>query len=174
MALAYPPLLFRANNFTVFLVLASLTLPLVMTMSVPTHADEAGTSLPEEIPAPAVTAAEARHMLSILRDEKKRGELEQALSAIAQAAEASTTLNAAVPASPEATESSPEPVVRETGEGGAQLVEVIGNRLEVASDQLRLTAGMLLEARTVAGWWQSTTLARPSVACKCSAACGRS
>lgn len=40
-----------------------------------------------EAPAPAVTPAEARHVLDLLRDDARRAELEQTLGVIAEAVE---------------------------------------------------------------------------------------
>ncbi|MEO9061134.1 MAG: mechanosensitive ion channel domain-containing protein [Nitrosospira sp.] len=119
----------------------------------------------------AVTPAQARHTLSILQDEKKRAELEQTLSAIAQATETGAQAQSllptvpAVPAIPAAHAASAEPAAEaaapieapiELTEGGlvAQLFDLIGQRLDAAADQIRLTARMLLGIRRVGGWWQ--------------------
>ena len=150
---------------TVLPILLALTLSLAGTVLNSAFAAASGdkstpvenSALPPPV-TPAVTPAQARHTLSILQDEKKRAELEQTLSAIARATEAGTQAESLVPTVPEHPAEAAAPIEApiELTEGGLvdQLFNVIGRRLDTAANQIRLTARMLLEVRTMGGWWQ--------------------
>ena len=172
----------QAYKFPVLpvLMLLASAVPLDTAASSAIAAESAGKPVPVENASPAspaiaaaatapaaVTPAQARHTLSILRDEKKRAELEQTLSAIAEATEARAqpeSLLPAVPAAPAAPatpaapagEPAPLEAPIELTEGGlvAQLFDLIGRRLDGAAEQIRQTAHMLLGIRRVGGWWQ--------------------
>src|SRR5687768_2453146 len=118
----------------------------------------------EPVGKTTLTPAQARHTLSILQDDKKRAELEQTLSAIAQAT-ADAPAESPVPATPAEPAERMEPaapavteeaVPIELTKGGlvAQVFDLIGQRLDMVVDQLRFTARMLLEVETVGQWWR--------------------
>jgi small-conductance mechanosensitive channel len=111
--------------------------------------------------AAAVTPEQARQALAILQDEKKRAELAETLNAIAQATQMreggeSAKPVPAAPSKPAVETKAPAEAPIELTEGGlvAQLFDTIGKRLDIISDQLRLTAHTLFEIKTVGDWWQ--------------------
>ena len=109
---------------------------------------------------PSLTATQARHTLSILRDEKKRAELEQTLETIALAAgpagASSTNGGEAVPeaATPAAAAAEKGPIEFTQNSLVAQLFDLVRDRFATVGDQLRSAVATLLEIQTVGGWWE--------------------
>jgi hypothetical protein len=167
------PMLSRMNFFAAILAPLSLAFSLATLTPPNALADEASkgaggeisTTPPSVTPAvtPAVTPGQARRALSILQDEKKRTELEETLAAIAQAT-GSTPATAPVelPAQSSARgregvskgEQVPLPIQLTKNGLIAQVFDLIGKRLDAVGDQLRLTARMFLEVKTVGARWQ--------------------
>src|SRR5688500_15516382 len=127
----------------------------------------------EPVRKTAITPAQAKRTLSILQDDKKRAELEQTLSAIAQAtaaapaefsvpgksagpAEGAEPVGPVAPVAPAAPAAAEEAVPIELTKGGlvAQVFDLIGQRLDMVVNQLRFTGRMLLEVKTVGQWWR--------------------
>ncbi len=109
---------------------------------------------------PSLTATQARHTLDILRDEKKRAELEQTLETIAQAAgpagASSTTGGEPAPAAAEPAAAAAEkgPIEFTQNSLVAQLFDLVRDRFATVGDQLRSAVATLLEIQTVGGWWE--------------------
>ncbi|WP_296554985.1 mechanosensitive ion channel domain-containing protein [Pigmentiphaga sp.] len=101
-----------------------------------------------EAPAPAVTPAEARHVLDLLRDDARRAELEQTLGVIAEAVEQQAPPQTAEPAAPEV------PVALEKDGLIAQAFTQAGKWVDSALGELRLTGATLLSLRSAGAWWQ--------------------
>ncbi|HJT51893.1 MAG TPA: mechanosensitive ion channel domain-containing protein [Nitrosospira sp.] len=123
-----------------------------------------------------ITPAQAKRTLSILQDDAKRAELEQTLRAIAQATTVAVPDSAVEPpAPPDADLSTAAPPANGTslaspaetvkaeaaapielakGGLGAQVFDLLGERLHTVTSQLRSAVGTLLEVRTVGDWWQ--------------------
>ncbi|SHH85418.1 mechanosensitive ion channel family protein [Pollutimonas bauzanensis] len=137
---------FSRWNHAIALVL--LTVFLALSAAQGAHAAE-----PAAAPAgdrSALTPEQARHTLAILRDDAKRAELEQTLSAIAQATESSA---AAEPAAAAQEEEAP---IALTEDGLlAQLLKVTGQRLEAVADWLRLSGRTVIGLGSTAQWWQT-------------------
>ncbi|SFN39269.1 Small-conductance mechanosensitive channel [Nitrosospira briensis] len=124
----------------------------------------------EPVGETVLTPAQAKRTLSILQDDKQRAELEQTLSAIAQATAAAPAEPAVsgefagpaegadrvVPVAPVAPTAAEEAVPIELTQGGLvdQVFDLIGQRLDMVVNQLQFTARMLLEVKTVGQWWQ--------------------
>lgn len=107
---------------------------------------------------PSLTAAQARHTLSILRDEKKRTELEQTLETIALAASpaGASSTNGGEPAPEAATPAAAEkgPIEFTQNSLVAQLFDLVRDRFATVGNQLRSAVATLLEIQTVGGWWE--------------------
>lgn len=108
-------------------------------------------SRPADAAAPdpaAVTPAQARQVLDLLRDDARRAELEQTLSVIAEATEQQAAPPAAAPAAPEA------PVALEKDGLIAQAFTQAGKWVDSALGELRLTGATLWSLRSAGAWWQ--------------------
>ncbi len=102
-------------------------------------------------PSSPLTPEQAKHTLSILQDDSKRAELEQTLSAIAQAMPADNeTKPAAAPA--EAPETTEAPVALQKNGLLAQVFTAFGERLSSANDKLRLMSRTVLEVGALGTW----------------------
>ncbi len=141
-----------------------LVLSLAGTLFNAAFADE---QVRESTPAPAqiapaqLTPAQARHTLSILQDERKRAELEETLSAIAQATggapvDADASAATATPVAPAESAAEKKALPIELAEGGliAQVFDLLAKRVDAVVGQLRSTARMLFQIRTVGDWWE--------------------
>ncbi len=156
------PMFFQMNSFATLLM--ALVLSLVCTLFNAVLADE---QVSQSTPAPAqlapgqLTPAQARHTLSILQDDRKRAELEETLNAIAQAtggapADADVSAATAKPAAPVEPAAEKKALPIELAEGGliAQVFDLLTKRVDAVVGQLRSTARMLFQVRTVGGWWE--------------------
>ncbi|HEY9280822.1 MAG TPA: mechanosensitive ion channel domain-containing protein [Eoetvoesiella sp.] len=99
---------------------------------------------------PALTPEQAARTLAILKDESKRAELEQTLSAIAQATEPPAQTQPAA----EATPKEEAPIALEQNGLLAQVFSSVGERLNAVADWLRLTSRTVLEIGALRPWWQ--------------------
>lgn len=97
----------------------------------------------------AVTPDQARHTLELLRDDTRRTELEQTLSAIAQAAEPPAADTGAEPPAAPAT-----PIALKKDGLIAQAFAQAGNWVDSAVGELRLTGTLLLSLRSAGAWWR--------------------
>lgn len=113
-------------------------------------------------PAPAqLTPAQAKRTLAILQDDRKRAELEETLSAIAQAT-GGVPLDVTMPAATTTPVEPAKPAVEkkalpiELAKGGliAQVFDLLAKRVDAVIDQLRSTTRMLFQIRTVGDWWE--------------------
>jgi small-conductance mechanosensitive channel len=154
------PMFFQMNSFATLRV--ALVLSLVSTLFNTTLADEQVRQPAPAQPAPAqLTPAQAKRTLAILQDDRKRAELEETLDAIAQAT-GGTPVSTDVPAAATTPVESAEPAAGkkalpiELAEGGliAQVFDLLAKRVNAVVDQLRSTARMLFQIKTVGDWWE--------------------
>ncbi|WP_176752851.1 mechanosensitive ion channel family protein [Nitrosospira sp. Nsp1] len=142
----------------------ALVLSLAGTLFNAAFADEQvreSTLAPAQLAPAQLTPAQARHTLSILQDERKRAELEETLNAIAQAtggapADAAAPAATATPVAPAESAAEKKALPIELAEGGliAQVFDLLAKRVDAVVGQLRSTARMLFQIRTVGDWWE--------------------
>lgn len=153
---------FQMNSSAIFMM--ALVLSLAGTLFNAAFADEQvreSTPAPVQIAPAQLTPAQARHTLSILQDERKRAELEETLNAIAQATggapvDADASAATATPVAPAESAAEKKALPIELAEGGliAQVFDLLAKRVDAVVGQLRSTARMLFQIRTVGDWWE--------------------
>ena len=122
---------------------------LLLTSSIWTHDAAAAEPAAAE---PQVSASQAKRVLGVLQDPKKRTELEETLSVIAKATE--TSAPAPVEATP-AAPAAPPPVALEQDGVVAQVFSRVERWFDSIAGELQITARTMLEFRTIGTWWNS-------------------
>lgn len=121
---------------------------LLLTVCIGAHPATAADATPADN---QVSAAQARHVLGVLQDPKKRTELEETLGVIAKATQDSAPEPVqAAPAEPAA-----DPAIALTQNGVvAQVFSRTERWFDSIGSELKLTARTMLEFRSVGIWWE--------------------
>ncbi len=102
--------------------------------------------LAADAPATAISSAQATHVLDLLRDDKRRAELEQTLATIAEA-------SAPAPAAADEAEAASKPLALEADGVIAQVLSRAGQWLDSAASETRLIGQTMLDFHSAQGWW---------------------